>query len=234
MSSYPETAEDRRAESIRAMQQDQDDMKTNPAQPKHTPEPWSVPGTGIIDAANNGVQLAGPSHLATIPTPSIPTPRTDAAKFARQQWTSRNLSAQLRGSHLDSDDPEPPEGFKIAYQLEAELSTALASLAAARAQCVVKDEALTYAVAIFDQYANMHMAKSPAALDKAQRNQEHARQCVLALADNCAAPWLARYDAMRVALEKLRDFSMSYSDDCNCTGCQLSRIARKALEDEPK
>lgn len=52
----------RRAESIRAMQQDQDDMKTNPAQPKHTLEPWVINSRAsmLIESVNGrGIAATG-------------------------------------------------------------------------------------------------------------------------------------------------------------------------------
>lgn len=52
----------------------------------------------------------------------IPTPRTDAAKQKQDQWIKRFREADSRGSHLDSDDPEPPNGWTVAHKLEQELA----------------------------------------------------------------------------------------------------------------
>jgi len=52
----------------------------------------------------------------------IPTPRSDAAKLKMAQWQQRSYEAGFRGSHLDSDDPMPDDGWTVARQLERELA----------------------------------------------------------------------------------------------------------------
>lgn len=52
------------------------------------------------------------------------TPRTDKAETAFDYWANKDFEASFRGSHLDSDDPEPLDGFEIARQLERELNEA--------------------------------------------------------------------------------------------------------------
>lgn len=49
---------------------------------------------------------------------SAPTPEVDAAEFAMKRWHERNYEANRRGSHLDSDDPKPANGWDIARRLE--------------------------------------------------------------------------------------------------------------------
>lgn len=46
------------------------------------------------------------------------TPITDAAGNKFNAWSERDYRAQMRGSHLDSDDPQPPNGWETARAIE--------------------------------------------------------------------------------------------------------------------
>ena len=72
--------------------------------------------------------------MTTMTTPTD-TPRTDAAKVTYARWRLRYHGAEMRGSHLDSNDPRPPDGWETAEALErecAELRKALKGLARAK------------------------------------------------------------------------------------------------------
>jgi hypothetical protein len=47
-----------------------------------------------------------------------PTSETTAALAAINRWEERNRIATIRGSHLDSDDVKPPDGWDIAAKFE--------------------------------------------------------------------------------------------------------------------
>lgn len=120
----------------------------------------------------------------------------------------------------------PIEVQRECERLETELSTALASLAAAQVRCAVKDGALRVGLNAFDPLDYPHTAF----------------EMIRALADNCAAPWMTRYDAMRVALgsvtawlEALVNNTELWRDgDQHEAAKQSVADASKALEDEPK
>lgn len=46
------------------------------------------------------------------------TPITDNAKARFAAWVERFKAADMRGSHLDSSDQKPPDGWETARQLE--------------------------------------------------------------------------------------------------------------------
>lgn len=134
----------------------------------------------------------------------IPTPRTDAA---------------FRGIRTIGHAPtELQKASDFARQLETELSTAIASLAAALARCAVKDEALQSAAIAFAKAGMFSDAELAS-------NASHK---------TCAVPWLARYDAMRVALEELADLVDDARIGTYVIDSFTTQAARKALEDEPK
>lgn len=72
----------------------------------------------------------GPFHSMPDPIPSLAsrmntpsdTPLTDAAEQKHVRWQRRSYEAGMRGSHLDSDDPEPPSGWAVAADLERRLA----------------------------------------------------------------------------------------------------------------
>lgn len=56
----------------------------------------------------------------TPPEATRPTQETDAAEAALNRWEKRSYEAGMRGSHLDSDDPRPDDGWAKSRKLEAE------------------------------------------------------------------------------------------------------------------
>lgn len=70
------------------------------------------------------------------------TPRTDEAKERLARWQKRLHDAGMRGSHLDSDDPKPIEGWEMAETLERELATAQAELTSLKTQAAYDSEAI--------------------------------------------------------------------------------------------
>jgi len=71
------------------------------------------------------------------------TPQVDAAEAKLARWEKRSYEAGMRGSHLDSDDPRPPDGFATARSLESLLADAVEALGASACEC-------------WDEYNKMH------------------------------------------------------------------------------
>src|SRR5688500_9090382 len=83
-------------------------------------------GTHPLICEGNGCAIvqARQATPPSSPTDSeMPTPRTDAAEDSELLWNARNLEATMRGSHLDSDDMRPPDGWETARTLERELAS---------------------------------------------------------------------------------------------------------------
>ena len=81
---------------------------------------------------NGSGTIATPS-----PQPQGGTPEVDAAEQKLLRWIERNKDAVMRGSHLDSDDPRPDDGWTVARTLERQRNEARAALAAAESDKAV-------------------------------------------------------------------------------------------------
>lgn len=76
------------------------------------------PGSGTTPQAPDGAEKA-----------ETPTPLTDEASSKMARWKARDMAVMMLGSHLDSDDPMPPNGWNTARELECILVQAREKIA---------------------------------------------------------------------------------------------------------